>query len=139
MRFERLLSLADRLHPAGPAHAHCDIPCGIYVAEPAETAAETVLKMLEKLNDGSPSVHDIARFTATKEEHAERVKREILILWTDYFKSEHLEKFPDLHTKVWNACKAAGAAKKTTDVEAGKIVRDAVAEVTDIFRASKAG
>lgn len=138
MAFERLLSLAERAYPAAPAYAHCDIPCGIYVAEPAETAAQTVIKMLELLNDGAPSAHDVARFTAVKEDFAERVKREVLVLWTDYFKPQHLERFPDLHTLVWEACKSASAAKQSTDVEAGKAVQDAVLRVTDIFRATKA-
>jgi nickel superoxide dismutase len=139
MELSRLLARAERVRPAAPAHAHCDIPCGIYVTEPAETAAVTVIKMLELLNDGQPSAHDVARFTAVKEDYAERIKREVLVLWTDYFKPEHLERFPDLHTKVWQTCKLAGAAKKTTDPAAGAAVAIAVKEVTDIFRATKAG
>ena len=39
-----------------------------------------------------------SRYIEVKEEHAEVVKREVRIIWGDYFKPEHLEKYPDLHT-----------------------------------------
>ena len=45
------LSLTRRLRPARTAHAHCDIPCGIYDPHEAEIAAETVEKMVSLLND----------------------------------------------------------------------------------------
>jgi len=140
MILDRLLSLSDRLLRAAPAAAHCDIPCGIYVTEPAETAATTVIKMQELLHDPThTSAHDIARITAVKEDYAERIKREVLVLWTDYFKPEHLERYPDLHTKVWETCKLAGAAKKSTDPATGEQVAAAVKEIAGIFHATKAG
>jgi len=79
-------------------YAHCDVPCGIYDPKPSQIAAATVLKMVDKI-EGLPkenlSVEDQAtliRCVWTKEEHARKCKEELLILWTDYFKPEQLEK-----------------------------------------------
>ena len=38
-----------------------------------------------------------ARALAIKEERAELVKHHLWVLWTDYFKPPHLEKYPQLH------------------------------------------
>ena len=70
-------------------YAHCDIPCGIYDPHTAEIAALTVLRMLELIGE-SKDAHDISRYTAVKEEHTERCKREIIIIWGDFFKAEDL-------------------------------------------------
>ena len=82
------------------AYAHCDVPCGIYDPKPAQIAAATVLKMVQKIQNDfpneNPTVQDrnaLIRMVWTKEEHARKCKEELLILWTDYFKPEHLEMF----------------------------------------------
>jgi nickel superoxide dismutase len=120
------------------ALAHCDIPCGIYTGEPAITAAETVIKMAEKIGAANPSdAHSIARFTAAKEEHAQLCKEQLLILWTDYFKPEHLEKFPDLHTKIWEAAKLCSKNKQEVSVQAANELLGAVNDIARIFEQSK--
>src|SRR3989338_8486800 len=102
----KLFSLIDKFFPAKPVFAHCDIPCGIYTVEPAMTAAKTVAKMVEKLYSQVPPEDSAdraswlefenmrARFITVKEDHAQKCKQELLILWTDYFKPKHLEMFP---------------------------------------------
>ena len=52
------------------------------------------------------------RCVTIKEERAEEVKHHLWVLWTDYFKPEHLEKYPNLHDLFWMATKKAGEAKK---------------------------
>src|SRR5688572_27323801 len=91
------------------AHAHCDVPCGIYDASTMSVAARTVAVLSKKLVDlpvpgagAKPeevrAYHNTAaRMILVKEEHARICKTEMLILWTDFFKSQHLEMFPDLH------------------------------------------
>ena len=59
--------------------------------------------------------NSLSRYIKVKEEHAEIVKKEIDILWHDYFRPEHLEKYPDLHTKFWNATKLASRNKQNVD------------------------
>ena len=100
----KLLLLLNTILPAKSVWAHCDIPCGIYTAEPALTAAKTVVKMVEKIEalpqDAPRSMqtrNSFVRMVQVKEEHAQICKEQLLILWTDYFKPEHLEMFPNLH------------------------------------------
>ena len=115
MDLKRLI--AKRL-PLYEAEAHCDIPCGIYDPIAAKIAAQTVLKMvmrIQSLGDPGASVaalNSASRYVTVKEEHAELTKHELDILWHDYFKPEHLEKYPDLHTTFWNATKLASANKQ---------------------------
>jgi len=65
------------------------------------------------------------------------VKHHLWVLWTDYFKPEHLEKYPNLHELFWNATKLAGAAKKSLDPKDGQKLLDAIDEIAEIFWATK--
>ncbi len=126
------------------AHAHCDIPCGIYDPISAKIAAQTVLKMvmrIKALEDSSNNQIDqqvtLNRYTLVKEQHAELTKHEIDILWHDYFKPEHLEKYPDLHTKVWETTKLAASNKQNVDLESAKSLVESVDEIASIFWSTK--
>lgn len=140
-----LLSFLDRVFPFLEVFAHCDIPCGIYTAEPAQTAAKTVAKMVEKIQQLSlPNLNNaqdvqvyensISRFVAAKEEYAKICKTELLILWTDYFKPEHIVMFPDLHEKFWKAGKLCSKAKQTVDSKIAQDLLDAVEEIEAMFQ-----
>ena len=140
----RLLRVVDKFFPPSSVYAHCDVPCGIYKAEPSLTAAETVVKMVEKIEGlpkENPSVDDrntFVRCVNTKEQHAELCKREILILWTDFFKSEHLEKWPDLHDKVWKATKLCSENKRTVNMEKAQELLAAVKEIGSMLEKAQA-
>lgn len=140
MKFTDLLL---KLLPEHAAYAHCDVPCGIYDPNTAQIAAATVLKMVQKIKElptESPSVEDrnlFVRAVTTKEMHAQRVKDELLILWTDYFKPEHLEKFPNLHDTIWKASKLASKCKQTVDEDTANELVKAVAEIANIFNETK--
>lgn len=130
-----ILSILNKIIPAKTVLAHCDIPCGIYTAEPAQTAAQTVVKMVEKIQEADPSdVHAISRFTAVKEEHAQICKDQLLILWTDYFKLEHLDAFPGLHDTFWKAAKLCSKAKQEVSMETAKELEKAVDEIAKMFK-----
>jgi len=140
MRF--LMPFLLKLLPSKPVFAHCDIPCGIYDPKPAQLASQTVLKMVQKLKEikaepGSPEElqarNNFIRMVSVKEDHAEICKREILILWTDYFKSEHLEKFPDLHDLVWKTTKLCSDNKRAVDEVKAQELVEAVDKIADIF------
>ncbi|HSW88145.1 MAG TPA: superoxide dismutase, Ni [Candidatus Saccharimonadales bacterium] len=137
-----ILSLS-KLLPSQTVYAHCDIPCGIYDPKAAQTAAATVARMVE-LIDGieniTPSVEDRAKFircVMTKEEHAQKCKTELLILWTDYFKPEHLEMFPKLHETFWKAAKLCSENKQHISKEAAQNLITAVDEIADMFAKTK--
>ena len=137
-----LLSSLRRWRPVRPVDAHCDIPCGIYDPVSAKIAAQTVLKMVMRIEALSGQM-DIAagnsfgRYVAVKEQHAELTKHEIDILWHDYFKPEHLESHPDLHTKVWEATKLASTNKQSVDLDAARQLVEAVDEIAAIFWSTK--
>src|ERR1700749_1439782 len=107
--------LARLLEPRTVAHAHCDLPCGIYDPAQARIEAESGKACMEKFNaSDDPVVRE--RAVTIEEERSDMVKHHLWVLWTDYFRPEHLEKFPELHNVFWTTTKAAGEAKKTNDV-----------------------
>ena len=140
----QLLRLLDRVSAPETVSAHCDVPCGIYDPHAAQIAALTVLRMNQLMtNLEEPSMTDpaarksglnsMARYIQTKEDHAEICKKEIDILWHDYFRPEHLEKYPDLHTIVWNANKLASKCKQTFDEAAANDLLAAANRIAEIF------
>ena len=120
-------------------NAHCDIPCGIYDPITAKIGAQTVLKMSVRIEalDSCEDVNTFSRYVAVKEEHAQAVKNELNILWSDYFKPEHLADYPNLHDLFWNANKLAGANKQGVNSDSAKGLVDAVDEIAKIFWATK--
>ena len=88
--------------------------------------------------DDTEARNKFARCVRVKEEHAEKVKREVQIIWSDYFKPEHLTAYPDLHDKVWKLLKLAGKNKQSVDAEAASQLEAAVKEFGEIFWATKA-
>ena len=144
----RLLDALRRRLTVQEAHAHCDIPCGIYDPIGAKIAAQTVLKMvmriqaLEYPQSGTHEQHSanrntFSRYVTVKEQHADLVKHEVDILWHDYFKPEHLEKHPDLHTTVWETTKLASANKQGVDLDAAKRLVESVDKIAETFWATK--
>jgi nickel superoxide dismutase len=134
----RLLTLADRVREPGTASAHCDLPCGVYDPAQARIEAESVKACMEKYA-GSDDSDFKTRAVLIKEERADLVKHHLWVLWTDYFKPPHLEKYPELHELFWNATKEAGEAKKTQDVAVAQRLLDRIAEIDKIFWETKKG
>ncbi len=131
------------IRPQQRGYAHCDIPCGIYDPKEAQLAAETVEKMMTLIADlgetSSPEhLNSFVRYVHVKEEHAEKVKQQVRVIWGDYFKPPHLETFPDLHTKVWNIMKTASACKQGVNLDDAKRLRAEVDEFAEMFWKTKA-
>lgn len=124
--------------------AHCDVPCGIYEVDTMRHAADTCLRMVEKMevlpesggakNDAH---NNFIRMVATKEKHAQLCKEQLYILWSDYFKPEHLTDFPDLHETFWQATKQCGKVKQTVSRDEAQKLITLVGKVADMFEASK--
>src|SRR3954454_14255834 len=125
------------LKPPRTVHAHCDLPCGVYDPAQARIEAESVKAIQEKYQGSDDPVFK-ERAVQIKEERADLVKHHLWVLWTDYFKPNHLESYPDLHDKFWNATKLAGESKKSLDPAQGQKLIDAINEIADIFKATKA-
>jgi nickel superoxide dismutase len=133
---DQLFAAIDRLSPPEAVHAHCDLPCGVYDPAQARIEAESIKGVLTKLND-SDDPDFRTRAILIKEERAELVKHHLWVLWTDYFKPEHLEKYPQLHDLFWKATKKAGDTKKSTDVAVADDLLAQIAEIDRIFWETK--
>ena len=143
------LRLLDRISPPETVSAHCDIPCGIYDPSYAQIAAQTVVRMhqliagLERPGPDADAAtvnayaNSISRYIAVKEEHAELCKHEVRIIWADYFKPEHLEDHPELHTKVWNILKLGSKVRQTVDAAAADELLASVQQFAEAFWATK--
>jgi nickel superoxide dismutase len=146
--FEKTLSaLAEKFSPA-TVEAHCDGPCGVYDPSSARVAAEAVLSMTKKINAlEAPAASDkkatiayqntLTRFVQIKEQQAEITKRELLILWTDYFKPEHLKAIPDLHDTFWKAAKLCSACKVNVSEESATELLKTIEKVHGLFWSTK--
>jgi nickel superoxide dismutase len=122
--------------PTRVVHAHCDLPCGVYDPAQARIEAESVKGCQQKFQDSDDPVFR-ERAVQIKEERADLVKHHLWVLWTDYFKPEHTQKYPQLHDLFWNATKEAGAAKKSEDPAQGQKLLDQIDEIGKIFWETK--
>ena len=137
-------AIESLIRPSTLAHAHCDIPCGIYDPKAAQIGAETVEKMMTLIADlgaidSSEKANSFARYVAVKEEHSELVKREVRVIWGDYIKPPHVEAYPDIHEKVWRIMQLGSACRQGIDVADAQALRGAVDEFAEIFWATKQG
>jgi len=150
MRFlHSVFKSMDKIAPAKVAYAHCDIPCGIYDPHHAQMAAHTVIRMVNLINDLPEIKPDMSneqkqevmlkfhRYSEVKEKHAEIAKHEIRILWGDYFKPEHVEKFPDLHELVWAVMKLGSKVKQEVSIESSKDLLETILKISEIFWKTK--
>ena len=143
-------ALINRLFPAQEAHAHCDIPCGIYDPHLAQVAALSVIRMnqlIQAMEDPATGgqmpakeerqkfIHAVARYTQVKEEHAELVKREVRIIWGDFFKPDNSpDGFADL---VSGIMKTASAARQNVDMAAAEKLLADVNKFAEAFWKAK--
>ena len=129
-------------------YAHCDGPCGVYDPASARIAAEAVLSMTKKMKDlqcpetsnsdaMAGYVNTMSRYSVIKEEQAQLCKDELLLLWTDYFKPEHLEGYPDLHNTFWKAAKLCSSCKIEVSVTHANELMEAIEEIHKIFWETK--
>lgn len=143
MILKNVLLAISKFIPVRIAYAHCDVPCGIYDPKAAQIAAATVFKMVQLISElpsQNPTVNDRNKFVRcvlTKEEYAGKCKEEILILWTDYFKTEHLVQFPNLHNVFWKAAKLCSKNKQEINLQSAQELVKAVDGIAEIFKKSK--
>jgi nickel superoxide dismutase len=103
------LTPLSRLFRITEVSAHCDLPCGVYDPAQARIEAESVKAICAKAA-ASDDPDFRVRATIIKEQRSHLVKEHLWVLWTDYFKAPHFEKYPNLHTLFNEATKLAGAA-----------------------------
>jgi nickel superoxide dismutase len=140
-----LFSLVNRILPHEDAHAHCDVPCGIYDPHYAQIAALTVVRMNQLIAAAeAPAMekaardkymHDLARWVATKEHHAEIVKHEVRIITGDFFKPDNTPE--TLFPLVNNIMKTASKARQNVDAAAADELLDLVNQFAEAFWKAK--
>jgi nickel superoxide dismutase len=130
--------LARLAAPKATAHAHCDLPCGIYDPAQARIEAESVRAICEKYQQNADPEFR-TRALQIKEERSELVKHHLWVLWTDYFKPPHFEKYPQLNQLFNEATKLAGASgtKGSTDVAKADELLGKIEEIGKIFWETK--
>jgi nickel superoxide dismutase len=135
------MRLLSRLfEPKAVAHAHCDLPCGVYDPAQARIEAESVKAIAEKYRDNTDPEFR-TRALIIKEQRSDLVKHHLWVLWTDYFKPPHFEKYPQLNQLFNEATKLAGAGgtKGSTSVETADQLLAKIEEITKIFWETKQG
>ena len=131
--------LFSSVFSAVEATAHCDLPCGVYDPAQARIEAESVKAIQEKYQANEDPAFR-TRAILIKEQRSDLVKHHLWVLWTDYFKPPHFEKYPQLHDLFNKATKQAGAAggKGSMDPAQGQELLDSIAEIDRIFWETKA-
>jgi nickel superoxide dismutase len=124
------------LKPRRVVHAHCDLPCGVYDPAQARIEAESVKAIQEKYQASDDPVFR-ERAVMIKEQRADLVKHHLWVLWTDYFKPEHAQRYSNLSDLFWNATKEAGLSKRSEDPAQGQKLLDQIDEIAKIFWETK--
>ena len=131
---------ARLLHALTPltASAHCDLPCGVYDPAQARIEAQSVKATIAKYN-ASDDEEFRTRAILIKEQRSQLVKEHLWVLWTDYFKPPHFEKYPNLHTLFNEATKLAGASgtKGAFDEAKADELLAKIDEIDKIFKETK--
>ncbi|MFI5494685.1 superoxide dismutase, Ni [Actinoplanes sp. NPDC051859] len=124
--------------PRTVVSAHCDLPCGVYDPAQARIEAESVKAIAEKYQANTDPEFR-TRAIQIKEQRAELVKHHLWVLWTDYFKAPHFEKYPQLNQLFNEATKLAGASgvKGSMDPAVGEQLLGKIEEISKIFWETK--
>jgi len=132
------MRLPSFLAPRTVVSAHCDLPCGVYDPAQARIEAESIKAIMEKYQANEDPVYR-TRALIIKEQRSELVKHHLWVLWTDYFKPPHFEKYPQLHQLFNEATKLAGASgtKESVDPAAGDKLLAKIEEISKIFWETK--
>ena len=139
LTIERMMHVLARLFtPRTTVSAHCDLPCGVYDPAQARYEATSVRAIMEKYHaNDDPDFR--TRAILIKEQRSDLVKHHLWVLWTDYFKPPHFEKYPQLHQLVNEATKLAGASGTKGELDAAKAdeLLAKIDEIAEIFWETK--
>ncbi len=141
----KCLNFIDGIFKFGRAKAHCDIPCGIYDPIFAQIYALTVVRMVdlmqqladETIDKGIEFHNKLSRLIAAKEEHAEKCKHEIRIIFGDYIKKNHVEQFPELPGVFHKVMQHGSKARQTVTRDNALELLEGVNQFAEIFWKTK--
>ncbi len=141
----KLVQSLDNKFGFEEAKAHCDVPCGIYDPIVAQINALTVVRMMDLMTAlaegeevGKKAYNNsMSRYIAVKEEHAEKAKHEIRVIYGDFISDAHIETHPELPALFHKIMKLGGKARQTADRENGVAFVEAINQFAEIFWAIK--
>lgn len=140
----QLIKSLDSYFNFAEASAHCDIPCKIYDPALAQIAVLSMVRMVELIEElkakDKLSLADQAQLTRLvmeKEQQGINAKKEVTIIWGDYFKAPQIEKHPHVHELVHSIMMKASFAKQHVDKAATIELLDLVNQFAAIFWETK--
>ena len=141
----KIITSADKYFSFPRAKAHCDIPCGIYDPIPAQIDALTVVRMMDLMaavaeSDDKEKLefhNTLSRYISVKEQHAEKAKHEIRVIWGDFINAPHIEKYPELPDLVHKIMRLGSKCRQTADRDQGLAFVEAINQFAATFWAIK--
>jgi nickel superoxide dismutase len=140
----KIFSRLDQKFNFTKASAHCDIPCGIYDPIVAQINALTVIRMSDLISELADkkdlTVEEqakLGRLVAQKEEHADKLKEEVRIIWGDYFKGPQFEQAPHVPELVHNIMVTGSKCRQNTDRDAARELLELVNKFAEAFWLTK--
>jgi nickel superoxide dismutase len=137
----KLIDVLDQKFGLEEVQAHCDVPCGIYDPIVAQLSALTVVRMVDLMaakdaeggEKNAAVLNSLTRYVLVKEEHAEKVKAEIRVIWGDFIKKPQIDQFPELPALVHQIMMLGSKARQTVDRETALQLVEAVNQFAEIF------
>ncbi|MEM8593347.1 MAG: superoxide dismutase, Ni [Pseudomonadota bacterium] len=133
----------DKAVSLSSASAHCDIPCGIYDPATAQINALTVIRCLDLINEMQgkdltlADQAKLARLVGQKEEHAEKVKHDVRVIWGDYFKQAQFDQVPGVHELAHKIMMVGSKCRQEIDQAQGLELLNLVNQFAEAFWKTK--
>ena len=87
----------------------------------------------DNLDKTAHYINTMSRYASIKEQEAQKCKDEILLLWTDFFKPEHLNDYSELHSLFWNSAKLCSACKIELSIDHANDLLNHIQKIHDLF------
>ncbi len=136
----KIVNAIDKIANFKEAKAHCDVPCGIYDPITAQISALSTIRMADLMNEldktGEKNLeckNKMVRYIVTKEEHAEKAKHEIRVIWGDFLKEQHFKKYPQLDGLVHKIMEVGSKVRQSPEREVGVELLDLINQFAEIF------
>lgn len=140
----KLMAWYDQKAGVDTVAAHCDIPCKIYDPISAQLAALSVIRFMDLIAEldakDALTVSDqaqLARLVREKEDHAEKAKHEVRVIWGDYFKQPQFDKYPNASELVHNIMLTGSACKQGIERDKAEKLLALINEFAEAFWTTK--
>jgi len=135
MRLPRMLT------PRTIVRAHCDLPLRAFTTQRRRGSKPNRSREFARSTRPIPTRTSALARSSSRSSGPSSSSTTCGVLWTDYFKPPHFEKYPNLHQLFNEATKLAGAsgAKGSADPDVADQLLGKIEEISKIFWETKAG